>query len=132
MPALDTNVLVRWLVNDDQAQAAVVRRLLESAIGSQESLFVPITVLLELEWVLRTRYRFSRTSIELALVAMLEARELSIQSEGSVECALQLFRQSNADLADCLHVGLSAMEGQGPLLTFDRDAGKLPDALELK
>ncbi len=129
MPALDTNVLVRWLVDDDQEQAAVVRGLLESAIRNQESLFIPITVLVELEWVLRARYRFSRSLIESTLVALLEARELSIQSEGSVECALQFCRQSSADVADCLHVGLCAMEGQGPLLTFDREAGKLPDVL---
>ncbi len=49
-------------------------------------------------------------SIELALVALLEAMEPSSRSEGCVECALQRFRQGNAYVADCLHVGLSAME----------------------
>ena len=54
MAALDTNVLVRWLVNDDAAQCARVARLFDDAIGQGVRLFVTTTVMLELEWVLRS------------------------------------------------------------------------------
>ncbi len=99
---------------------AIMRRLLWSAgflVGDSQpgNAVHPITVLLELEWVVRVRHRFGRASIELALVALLEARELPGQPEGGVEPALQLLRQRDADLADWLHVGLSATEGQGPM-----------------
>ena len=67
MASLDTNVLVRWLVADDPAQTAQVDALLEAAQASATQFFVPVTVLLELEWVLRSRYRMDKPSILLAM-----------------------------------------------------------------
>jgi len=62
MAALDTNVLVRWLTDDDANQSAVVASLLEVAEKEEVRLFVPVTVILETEWVLRSRYRFDAYS----------------------------------------------------------------------
>jgi predicted nucleic-acid-binding protein len=56
MASLDTNILVRYLFEDDPQQLAAAKRLLRAAIRAGETLFVPITVLLELEWVLRSNY----------------------------------------------------------------------------
>ena len=58
MPSIDTNVLVRLLAADDAKQAAQARALMHSATQVGESLFVPLTVVLELEWVLRSRYEY--------------------------------------------------------------------------
>lgn len=126
MPALDTNVLVRWLTNDDAQQCAAVEQLLQSALARSERLFVPVTVMLELEWVLRARYRFDRASITAALDALLGVPELELQAEPALEVALWLFKQEGApDFADCLHVGMTGLDAKGPLLSFDQRAARL-------
>jgi predicted nucleic-acid-binding protein len=126
MAALDTNVLVRWLTADDAKQSAVVASLLELAGKKEERFFVPVTVILETEWVLRSRYRFDKPTVTTALDALMGVSEIEFQSEPALEQALWLFKQTGApDFADCLHVCLVSQAGQGPLLTFDERAGKL-------
>lgn len=132
MAALDTNVLVRWLTNDHAEQAEAVEKLLHASLESGARLFVPVTVLLETEWVLRSRYRFDPAAIMAALDALLSVPELEIQEEAAVERALWLFKQeSTSDLADCLHLGLAGLAAKGPLLTFDERASRLEGALLL-
>jgi predicted nucleic-acid-binding protein len=118
MPGLDTNVLVRWLVEDDEQQTTRVQKLFESTRGVRATLFVPVSVVLELEWVLRSRYRFSKAKLLQAFNALLE----------TVERALGLYRLGNAEFADCLHAGLCGAEGRAPLLTFDEKAARLQPA----
>ncbi|MDN8035779.1 PIN domain-containing protein [Burkholderia vietnamiensis] len=131
MPSLDTNVLVRWLTNDDVEQVARIHELFSAAAGQSEAFYVPVTVMLELEWVLRSRYRFDRPQILTALTALLETRELSFEAEGALERALHLYREHGGDFADCLHVGQSGAAGRAPLLTFDQRAARLPGAQSL-
>ena len=126
MAGLDTNVLVRWLVADDPSQTAQVRALLESGRQDGKPFFVPTTVLLELEWVLRARYGLDKPALLLAMNALLETQELDIQAEPALERALHWYRQGRAEFADCLHAGLCAAAGQAPLLTFDAMAARLP------
>jgi predicted nucleic-acid-binding protein len=126
MAGVDTNVLVRWLVDDDAVQSAQVQRLFELALTNQTRLFVASTVVLELEWVLRSRYGYGKAAISLALTTLLETQEIEIQAEATLEKALHLFRQGGADFADCLHAGLCAAADQSPLLTFDTKAARLP------
>ena len=126
MAGLDTNVLVRWLVADDPSQTAQVRALLESGRQDGKPFFVPTTVLLELEWVLRARYGLDKPALLLAMNALLETQELDIQAEPALERALHWYRQGRAEFADCLHAGLCAAAGQAPLLTFDATAARLP------
>ena len=129
MATLDTNVLVRWLTDDDAKQSVIVARLFELAIEKDERLFVPATVILETEWVLRSRYRFDKPLVTAALDALLGVTELEFQTEPALEQALWLFKQAGApDFEDCLHVALVSQAGQGPLLTFDERAGKLDGA----
>ncbi len=128
MAALDTNVLVRYLVEDDAAQLAAARRLIAGAIASGESLFVPVTVVLELEWVLRSRYGFGKDEVMGTLSALLSSAELSFESERALEVALQLYRTGAAEFADGLHVALAAQAGQLPLYTFDKAAGRIDGA----
>ena len=125
MPALDTNVLVRYLVADDRRQFALARDYIESTSGDS-SLFVPVSVAVELEWVLRTRYEFGREQIIKTFVALLEVREISFHDEQSIEFALRLFTEHNADFADCLHAAISIAYGRLPLVTFDRRATRVP------
>lgn len=129
MPALDTNILVRWLTNDDAKQCAIVARLFDNAISKDERLFVTVTVMLEVEWVLRAKYHYDRQKVMAALNALLDVAELEFQTEQALEQALWLFKQAGArDFADCLHIALVSQAGQGPLLTFDERASKIEGA----
>lgn len=127
MPALDTNVLVRWLVADDEAQTDQAQALFKSVRSRAAAFFVPCTVMLELEWVLRSRYRFEKPAILQAFNALLETQELEFQDEAAIEWALHFYRQSTADFADCLHAGICGAANRSPLLSFDRKAGRLPN-----
>ncbi len=132
MAGLDTNVLVRWLLDDDARQSAAVNALLVDAKNQDETLFVPTTVTLELEWVLRARYEFDKLTVVKAFVALLETQELDFENEPLLEQALAFYKQGTADFADCLHAGACAAARRSPLLTFDRGAAKLEGAALLK
>ena len=122
--SLDTNVLVRLIVKDDEAQSLVAAALLAKHGKDSESLFVAVTVMLELEWVLRARYKFSKSEVVRALSSLLMAVELVFESEGPLEQALASYEDSRADYADCLHLALSARRGALPFYTFDSNASR--------
>lgn len=128
MPALDTNILVRHVVGDDHAQLALVRRLIQQAIDDGQTLFVPVTVVLELEWVLRSSYGCSKDEVLRVVANLFSAAELDFESEQAQEVALQLYRDGAADFADCVHVTLAAQAGEQPLWTFDRRAAQIQGA----
>jgi predicted nucleic-acid-binding protein len=128
MPALDTNVLVRYIVQDDALQFAAAKRLISRCVGEGLTLFVPVTVLLELEWVLRSGFGFGKDDVLLTLSSLFSAAELNFESERALEVALQLFRKSSADFADCLHAALATQAGEQPLWTFDKAAAKVSGA----
>lgn len=132
MAALDTNVLIRFLVQDDAAQCAAALALIRGAVEDEQTLFVPITVTLEMEWVLRSRYRFDKPAVLQAVALLLSTAELSFESETALEVALAHYKDSAADFADCLHTALAVQAGEAPLWTFDRAAGQLQGARELK
>jgi predicted nucleic-acid-binding protein len=128
MPALDTNVLVRIITGDEVEQQARAQSLTRSIAASNETLFIPLTVTLELEWVLRACYGIAKDEILATLSRLLETRELEFQDEPSVERALYLYRSGSADFAECLHTGASITQGRAPLLTFDRSAARIEGA----
>jgi predicted nucleic-acid-binding protein len=128
MPALDTNVLIRYLVQDDEPQLAAARRLIRKCVAEGQTLFVPLTVALEVEWVLRSSFECGKDEVVEALSSLLSAAELSFESEQALEVALQLYRNGAADFADCLHIALVAQAGESPLWTFDKRAAKVSGA----
>ena len=128
MPALDTNVLVRFLVRDDADQHQAAQQLIARCVTAAQVLHIPITVVLELEWVLRSRYGFAKAAITQAIAGLLASKELSFDTEAAIEWALHDYCQSGADFADCLHAALAAHAGQAPLWTFDKAAAKLNGA----
>ena len=128
MAALDTSVLVRYVVQDDAAQLAAAKRLISRCVGEGQTLFVPVTVVLELEWVLRSSFEFGKNEILLTLSSLFSAAELTFESERALEVALHLFRKSSAEFADCLHIALAAQASEQPLWTFDKGAAKVSGA----
>lgn len=102
MLGLDTNVLVRLLTGDDPAQSDRARHLIERRAAAGEPVFVSLLVLLEAEWVLRSRYGFDKTQVSGAIEALLETIEITIEDESVVEEALHRWENSVAEFADCL------------------------------
>ncbi len=128
MPALDTNVLIRYVVRDDLAQLAAAKRLIRKCISEGRALFVPVTVALEFECVLRAGFGYAKDEVMEVLSNLFSAVELTFESERALEVALQLYREAGADFADCLHIALVAQAGQQPLWTFDKRAAKVVGA----
>jgi predicted nucleic-acid-binding protein len=132
MTALDTNVLVRYVVQDDSGQLAAAKRLIGPCVAEGQSLFVPVTVSLELEWVLRASFGYVKDNVLQALSNLFSAAELTFESERALEVALQLYREGSADFADCLHIALATEAGEQPLWTFDKGAAKIIGAQLLR
>lgn len=128
MPALDTNILVRYIVRDDNAQFLSARRLINRCVAEGLTLFVPVTVVLEVEWVLRSNFGYGKDDVLNVLSSLFSAAELSFESERALEVSLQLYRKGSADFADCLHVALAVQAGEQPLWTFDKRAAKVTGA----
>lgn len=130
--SLDTNVLVRLIVRDDETQAEVAARVLERHVRRSESFWIPITVILELEWVLRSRYKFAKAEVIRAVASLLTTMELVFESEGALEQALASYEEGGADFGEYLHLALAQYGHALPFWTFDAKAAKAAGAKLLK
>lgn len=125
--AIDTNVLVRLLVRDDEAQYAAAQRLVGQAAAADEPVLIVLAALLETEWVLRSRYRLDKASIAATFARLLETDGVVFEHEPTAEEALYIWNQHpSADFADCLHNARAAQLGRTRFVTFDAGAAKLP------
>lgn len=123
MIGLDTNVLVRYIMQDDPAQSRKATRLIEG-LSKDEPGFVPVVVIVELVWVLSASYRLDRGQLAETLRLLLQSRELVIDRADIVLQSLRLFTSGTADFADCLIDRISGSEGCSTTMTFDRLASK--------
>lgn len=82
-------------------------------------------MVVELEWVLRSLYIFTKDEIISTVVSLLETQALHFQDEGVIEVAVSLYSEHNTDFADCLHLASSFIYEQTPLWTFDRKLSRL-------
>lgn len=125
MTALDANVLVRFLVQDDAAQAKAAQDLIATFTEAEPG-FVCREVLVELVWVLERAYQLPRGDIARALDGLVEARELVIEAADRVAIAVDRYRKGGPGFAD----QMIALAGQGAgcrtTVTFDRKAAGLP------
>ena len=125
MIGLDTNILVRFLVQDDAEQGAAARALI-SGLTVDEPGFVSREVQVELVWVLERAYGYGREDIARALEALLEARELALEARERTAIAADRYRRGGPGFAD----QMVALSGQGAgcraTMTFDRRAAKVP------
>ena len=124
MKALDTNVLVRFLTEDDPGQYKKVLALFRAGQQSGERFFVDKIVMLEMIWVLETVYRYRREEILSATGKLLSLTVLAFENTEMLEKFTALAAVSRTELSDLL-VGLSAESGPcETTLTFDRKAAK--------
>ena len=124
MIGLDTNVIVRYLVQDDPAQSEQASRIFEDRLTSEERGFVSAITLCEVVWVLKRGYKVERSELIRIVRALLEAEELEIEDRDLVWTALSDFKAGKADFSDYL-IGRKGMAvGVSTTLTFDETAAK--------
>jgi predicted nucleic-acid-binding protein len=117
---LDTNVLVRYLTQDDPRQSRRVNALVAEAVAAGERLFVGAVVLCELVWVLRGAYGLDKATIVAALERILATAQLEVDQKDVVRGALEDYRGASGDFADYV-IGHRAREaGCDRTATFDR------------
>lgn len=120
MIAIDTNIVVRYLTGDHPEQSARAREIVDG-----QPVFVPVTVVLETEWVLRSAYGYKSADVARALRAFGGLPQVTIEDAATVAAAFDLAEQG-MDFADALHLGRAA--GQNVFLTFDRKFVKAAQA----
>ncbi|MEO7243039.1 MAG: type II toxin-antitoxin system VapC family toxin [Variovorax sp.] len=121
MIGLDTNVLVRYIIQDDVAQSAKATRLIEALTAEQQG-FVTLVSVVELVWVLDSAYGLKRPDIAQSLEALLRTRELVVDAAPLVSNATRRYRDTSADFADCLIQVNAQQAGCDRTMTFDKGA----------
>lgn len=143
MITVDTNVVVRWIVQDDAEQSAAASRLFDRAVLDGARLHVPVVVVVETAWVLARFYGFTRRQIFDALSALVTAEELHLEHTAAIVDALAAYRDGRGDFADYLIRTWAQSRGALPVATFDRkllgddsfvhpDPGAWPDGTSLR
>jgi predicted nucleic-acid-binding protein len=123
MIGLDTNVLVRYIMQDDLKQSPLATRLIESRSVESRG-FVPLVSVVELFWVMSSAYELDRGQLIAAMEGLLRSKELVVERAEIVWKALRIFQSANVDFADCLIERSAAAAGCGKTMTFDRGAAK--------
>ena len=126
MLGVDTNILVRFLVRDDETQFEKARRLIRREVAAGRRVFVSQLVLLETEWVLRSRYGLQKTEIIAAVSALLDANDVQFEDEPAIEEALFVWKDRSVGFSDCLIGARNKRLGCSATASFDVKASKLP------
>lgn len=127
---LDTNVVIRLLTDDSPEQREAALRF-GAGLEKDYVAFLPLIVLVELDWALRTQLAFPKSAVIGAMRMLLQTRGLTVQDHGLVVQALMLVEKNNADFADAL-IGLSAeSHGCEATKTFDRKAAARVPGMEI-
>ena len=126
MLGIDTNVLVRFLVRDDEARFEKARKLIKREVAAGRRVFINQLVLMETEWVLRSRYDIPKNQITAAISGLLDAPDVQFEDEPAIEEALFIWKDSTADFADCLIGAKNRRMGCRATASFDAKASRLP------
>ncbi len=123
MIGLDTNVLVRYIMQDDPKQSPKASKLIESLDGNNPGYITHVCVI-ELYWVLTSSYELTGEQVTQALEAILRTKQLLVERSDQVMRALRVFAAGKADFADCLIERSASAAGCTQTVTFDVGASK--------
>jgi predicted nucleic-acid-binding protein len=123
MIGLDTNVLVRYLAQDDRVQAAVATALIEKQCTAENPGFIGLVVLAEVVWVSESAYGASRADVADIVRQILSIRQLTVQDAEVAWQALRQFEAGRADFADCLILRSAEAAGCQKTVSFDKRSG---------
>ncbi len=124
MIGLDTNVLVRYIAQDDKLQSARAEKLIERECSVDNPGFISLVTLADLVWVSESCYGASKPEVVALLRRILGTKQLVVQQAETVWKALRLFEVGKADFADYLVERIANAEGCASTVTFDRAAAK--------
>jgi predicted nucleic-acid-binding protein len=127
MAAIDTNVLVRLVTKDDPTHY----RKAQAFVERHRPVLVTQLSILELVWVLMSRYGLQKETTIQVVETLLGMVELNVQSPAILQAALETWKKSKADFADCLILETVKAASESPLATFDRTLGKLEGCKQL-
>ena len=120
MKGLDTNVIVRYLTQDDPVQARKANAIIEDALLGGERLHIDTIVFCELVWVLGSAYHFNRATIADTLAKLIDSAQLSVDDRDSMRDAVARYAEGSGDFADYLVALRNRRAGCDSTLTFDR------------
>lgn len=123
MIALDTNVLVRYLAQDDVRQSAAASRLVERELSAERPGWISLVALLETVWVMESCYQADVQTVAAILVDLLDTAQLQVQDAPAVRQAVTRYAEGGVDLHDCLIVNLAAAQG-AKVVSFDTKSAK--------
>jgi len=124
MIGIDTNVLVRYLTQDDAIQSAQANKLIDSILTTDNCALISKIVLCELAWVLSNAYAYSREQISNVIQQILITQEFNIEDFDTAVKALQYYRKGNAGYADYVLAQTHHAMGAEYTVTFDKKALK--------
>ena len=117
---IDTNLLVRYLINDDQKKAAAVDNLLDKAINGEVKIIVPSVVIAELVWVLESFYQLKPDAILELVEGIVNTSGLDVTDKSTVISALRLYKNRNIDFIDAWIIEFAKERGIKTIYTFDK------------
>jgi predicted nucleic-acid-binding protein len=126
MIGLDSNILVRYLTNDDPIQSLKATEVIERRLTEENPGFVSIVAMVETVWVLDRAYELTTNEIAAAVERMLQTSVLVVENEQQVFTAMIALKEGRGSFADALIVALGARVGCSSTLTFDQKAPRLP------
>ena len=126
MIGLDTNVILRYLLQDDPKQTSQVNRIVDRKLSQQNPGYISLVTVLEIVWVLRSLLKRNPAQIASHLENLLAADTLEVQNEQQVFEAIFALRRGTGEFEDALIGALNAWAGCSHTLTFDRKAARLP------
>jgi predicted nucleic-acid-binding protein len=126
MIGLDTNILVRYLAQDDPIQSPLATDIIEFRLSQGNPGFISIVALVETVWVLDRAYGLAEDEIAAALERMLQADTLVVENEQEVFTATIALKEGSGSFADALIGALGVKAGCARTLTFDKTALRLP------
>ena len=126
MIGLDTNILIRYLTQDDPVQSPKATQVMERRLSPTNMGFVSVVTMAEIVWVLDRAYRLKDWEIATAIERMLQIDVLTIESEQEVFTAMMALKQGRGTFADALIAELGSRAGCTHTLTLDKKALRLP------
>lgn len=125
MIGIDTNGLIRDLVQDDPRQSKAAAEFITKRCTRDHPGFINRIVLCELVWVLESAYGYSKNTVVTVLDRLLRTSQLQVEDAQTAWTAFRMYQKSKADFADCLLGSTNRLAGCKSTATFDRAAGKL-------
>jgi predicted nucleic-acid-binding protein len=125
MIGLDTNIIVRYLTQDDPLQSRKAVKIIEHTISEGNPGYISLVTIAETAWVLERTYHFPSKDIARAIEMMLQADSLLIQNEQEIYTAMVALKTGTGTFADALIAALGQWAGCASTLTFDKKAARI-------